>query len=352
MLASARVPRLAPLLAALLVLASPPARAEGGLDLWFEAGGGADTNPRRLPGPEDGPRGFTSLLGRARLSLEGEAARGLVTLTEAARLYPSSGDATALASRLEAAGRWRLGEGVAATLSGAATDYRERAGLLDRQAARVEGSLGLDRARWGAALAAGWSRFAPGDPALRPFRSSGPEGWLRATLAPSSAHRLAGALGASLADYPAWSDLGPPAGPSRADRALLAGLDWSFRGEALLSAGWSFTLNRSDAAGGDFTRHRFTASAATRLPAELTLAARAALQWTRWPDPLLLPASVRLAEGQEALDTVEARLSRPLLGPVELSLSLAWYHADGTAEVPGYQRAVATLAVGWRGAAW
>jgi hypothetical protein len=341
------VPRLAPLLAALLVLASPPARAEGGLDLWFEAGGGADTNPRRLPGPEDGPRGFTSLLGRARLSLEGEAARGLVTLTEAARLYPSSGDATALASRLEAAGRWRLGEGVAATLSGAATDYRS--GPAARPPGGASRGPELDRARWGV-LAAGWSR-CPGDrPA--PFRSSGPEGWLRATLAPSSAHRLAGALGASLADYPAWSDLGPPAGPSRADRALLAGLDWSFRGEALLSAGWSFTLNRSDAAGGDFTRHRFTASAATRLPAELTLAARAALQWTRWPDPLLLPASVRLAEGQEALDTVEARLSRPLLGPVELSLSLAWYHADGTAEVPGYQRAVATLAVGWRGAAW
>lgn len=352
MLASRRVSRLAAILAALLALAASPARAEGGLDLWFEGGGGVDTNPRRLPGPEDGPRGFTSLLGRARLSLEGEVARGLVTLTEAARLYPTVEDATALASRLEAAGRWRLGRGFAAGASGVATDYRERGGQLDRQAARLEGTLGLDRERWSGALAAGWSGFAPGDPSLRPFRVSGPEAWLRASLAPSPAHRLGAALGGSLASYPGWADLGPPAGPSRSDRALLAGLDWSFRGEALLSAGWSYTQNHSDAAGGDYTRHRLTASAAARLPAELTLAGRLSLQWTRWPDPLLLPASVRLAEGQEALDTLEARLSRPLLGPLELALSLAWYHADGTAEVPGYQRAVATLALGWRGAAW
>lgn len=351
MLASRRVPRLAVILVALLALA-PAARAEDELDLWLEAGGGADTNPARLAGADGAALGFTSLLGRARLKLEGEGRRAALSLTEAGRLYPSAGSADALASRLEGAAQWDLGAGLALAASGAATDYRERAGLLDRHALRVEASLGAGRGAVGGALAAGWSLFVPREPSLRPFRSSGPEGWLRLSGAPAEAHRVSAAVGASLAGFPGWAALGAPGSPSRTDRALLLGLDWSWRGAALLSAGWALTLNRSDARGGDFDRHRLTASAAVRLPAELTLAARLALQWTHWPDPLLLPESQLLAEGQEALDTVEARLSRPLVGPLEVALVLAWYHADGSVEVPGFRRAVATLALGWRAAAW
>jgi hypothetical protein len=33
-----------------------------------------------------------------------------------------------------------------------------------------------------------------------------------------------------------------------------------------------------------------------------------------------------------------------------VSLSLAWHHAQGGAGVPGYERSVATLALGWRSA--
>lgn len=345
-------PRLALLLAACL-LAPALARADeeeeepGRLELWAEVGAGADGNPARTPGVAQAPRGFAALLGRARLRLEGEAASAQVTLTEAARLY--GGEADALASRLEASGRAALGAGLSAALTASGSDTRQRDGLLDRHALRGEGVLAWRAGALQASAAGGWSLFTPREPLLRPFRSSGPEGWVRLAWWPAPAHQVSLGAGRAWADFPGWAAAGAPGSPTRRDEALLLSAGWTFRGAALLSLGWDYTDNRSGAPGGDFTRHRLTASGALGLPADLTLAARLALQWSQYPDPLLLPAEQRLAEGREALDQAEARLSRPLAGPVEAALTLAWYHARGGAGVPGYQRGVATLALCWRG---
>ncbi len=351
-LASGRVLRHAAPLAALLALAAPgEASATDRLDLWVEAGGGADSNPSRAPGATAAAHPFASLLGRVRLRLEGESTEGTLSVTEAGRLYQHRRGADALASRVEVAGRAGLGGGLSAAVTGAASDYTEREGLLDRHALRGEGSLTLRRGALQGGLAGGWSLFAPRETSLPPetslrrFRSAGPEGWLRGGWSPADGHQLSASLGYALAAFPGWPTAGEP---TRSDRALHLSAEWAWRGPALVSAGWAFTQNGSDVTGGDFTRHRLSASAALRLPLQLTLVARLALQWTHYPDPLFLTAALRLAEGQEALDQLEARLTRTVSGPVEASLSLAWYRAQGGAGVPAYQRTVATLALGWR----
>lgn len=353
----------ATLLASLLAVAAPalapaaedgapepprPAATADGLDLWAEAGGGVDGNPGRVAGVSQSPRGFTSLLGRARARLEGETVAAVLTLTEAGRLYPGARGADALASRLELLGRARLAAGLTAAVSGSAADTTQRDGLLDRHALHGEGSLAYRHGPVQGAVTGGWSLFAPREPLLRPFRSSGPEAWLRLAWWPAGAHQLSVGAGRSRAGFPGWAAAGAPGSPRREDEAQHLSAGWSWRGTALVSLAWDFTQNRSGAPGGDFTRHRLGASGALRLPLEVTLAARLALQWSRYPDPLLLPAEQRLAEGQEALDQMEARLTRTVSGPVEASLSLAWYRAQGGAGVPAYQRTVAAVALGWR----
>jgi hypothetical protein len=334
---------------ALLSLAAPgSARAADWLDLWAEAGGGVDGNPGRVAGRSQSPHAFASLLGRARVRLEGEAASGILTLTEAGRLHPGTRGADALASRLDLAGRARLVDGLTAAVSGTASDATERDGLLDRHALHGEGSLAWRYGPVQGTLAGGWSLFAPREPLLRPFRSNGPEGWLRLAWWPVAAHQLSAGAGLSRADFPGWAAAGAPGSPRREDQAQHLSAGWSWRGAALCTLGWDFTQNRSGAPGGDFTRHRLTASSALRLPLEVTLAARLAQQWSRYPDPLLLSAEQRLAEGQEALDQLEARLTRTISGHLEASLTLGWYRAKGGAGVPAYQRTVASLALGWR----
>lgn len=350
-------PRGALLAAALAALAAaPPARAEAPeppppwLDLWVEAGAGADGNPRREAGVARSPSGFTSLLGRARARLAGERTALTLTLTEAGRLYPAAEGADALASRLEAAARAALGAGLTASASAAASDTTTRDGRLDRHALRADASLAWRAGPLQAAAAGGWSRFAPRERTLHPFRAEGPEAWLRLSCWPAAAHRLTAGAGRSVAGFPGWAAAGAPGAATRRDRAGHLAAEWSWRGEALAAAGWTYTRNESSAPGGDFTRHRLTASAALPLPADLTLAARLALQWSRYPDPLLLAAEQRLAEGQEALDQLEARLTRPLPGALEASLTLSWYRARGGAGVPAYERAVAAVGIGWRSA--
>jgi len=319
---------------------------EGGLDLRVEAGGGVDSNPRRLAGFSGG-EGFATALARVRLSRGGEGSRLALSLTEAGRLYPGARGADALASRLEAAGSASLPAGFALSATASASDLSERAGSLDRHALRGEAALVRQGAALGAALAAGWSLFAPREASLRPFRSQGPEGWLRAWWSPAEGHRLTAAAGLSAAEFPAWEALA--AEPlTRGDTAFTAAAGWSWGGAALASAEWDFTRSRSNAAGGDFDRHRVALRAAARCAEATSLALRASLQWTRYPDPLLLPSQQRLAEGQEALDLVEARLARSLGGPWEVALSLAWTRARGGPGAPAFSRLVGGLSLGWR----
>lgn len=346
MLASRPVRRATTLLCALALAAPAGGGAAGEWDLRVELGGGLDTNPERLAGPGAEAEGFATALARARGALEGERLRLSGDLSLGGRLYPGRPGATAGASRLDGAARLALGDGLAAAAAIAASTLAERGHRLDHQALRGEGALRWERGEWGTSLSGGWTLFAPGDPVLRRFQASGPEGWLRASFTPATAHALSAGLGLWRAAYPRWD---VPA-EERRDLSWTAAAEYGYRGAVLATLGYAWTSNRSSAAGGDFERHRVTARGAAFLPLDLSLALRVSLQWSRYPEPLYLPQQLLLAEGQESQNAFEARLVRPLGESWELALAFAHYRSEVArgGAAPDFARSVASLTVGWR----
>jgi len=342
--------KLALALLAALAVASParaPA-AEGELELQLEAGGGADSNPTRALDGGGPAGGFGLALVRARAEVLGERLRFQAALDEAARLYPGVAEATALASRLEASLRLALGAGLAAEASVSARDLTERGHALDQDALRAEASLGWARAGLGAALAGGFVLFAPREATLRPFLASGPEATLRAWWSPRPEHSLSASGSVWWASYPRWGELAPG---GRSDRTTTLSAEYAWRGDFLAALGYAFSHDASSAEGGDHDRHRVTARGAVLLPLELTLALRAALQWSSYPRPLLLSEQILLAAGQENQDVLELRLTRPLGADLELAIAAALYRAEavrGGGATPDYTRAVLSTTLVWR----
>jgi hypothetical protein len=338
----------------LLALAAPVASgAEGEWDLGAELGGGQDTNPERVSGPGGpgpAPEAFATALARARGGLEGDRYRLSARLTGAARLYPGRPDASAGGARLEADARREISGPLAAAAELDASGLSERGHRLDQRTLRAQGGLRWDPGRWSASLAGGWALFEPLGAELRPFRASGPELWLRGALGAGTAaqrHVLSAGLGLWSAGYPGWPEA---AQARRRDDTLTAMAEYAWRGPMLAALSYAWSSNRSTAPGGAFERHRVTARGAAFLPLELSLALRASLQWTRYPEPLYL-AQQLLAGGGESQNAVEARLARRLGGSFELALSFAhyWSEAVSGGTAPGFARSVTSLTAGWRG---
>lgn len=336
------------LLPLLLALAAPAARgADGEWDLGAELGGGVDTNPDRLAGGGAEAGGFALALGRARAALEGEAWRAAVRLGAGARLYPSRSGATAGAWRLEAASSRDLAGSLQAQAGLAASGLSEVGGRLDRRALRGLAGLRWDPGAFGASLEGGWAMFGPRGAELRAFRASGPEGRLLASWSPSPRHLLTAGIDLWRADYPGWP---AAAGAGRRDDTATASAEYAWSGPLLAALGYSFSSGRSTAPGGDLERHRVSARAAAALPRGLTLAIRASLQWSRYPEPLYLPQQLLLAAGGESQDAVEARLTVPLGGSFELALASAayWSEAVSGGTAPSFFRSATSLTAAWR----
>jgi hypothetical protein len=335
------------LLAALAVAAPAGApAAEGELELQLEAGGGADSNPTRALGGGGPAGGFGLALIRARADVVGERLRFQAALDEGARLYPGTAEASALASRLEASLRLALGAGLTAGANLSASDLTERGHALDQDTLRAEASVGWARGSVGAALAAGFTLFAPREATLQPFLASGPEAALRAWWSPRPEHLISASGSAWWASYPRWVERG-----GRRDRTSTLSAEYAWRGDFLAALGYAFSHDASSAQGGDYDRHRLTVRGAVLLPLELTLALRAALQWSSYPQPLFLPQQLLLAAGQENQDALELRLTRPLGGDLELALAAALYRAEavrGGGPAPDYTRGVLSTTLVWR----
>jgi hypothetical protein len=341
--------KLALALLAALAVASPAgaAAAEGELELQLEAGGGADSNPTRALDGGGTPGGFGLVLVRARAEVVGERLRFQAALDEGARLYPGQEAASALASRLEASLRVALGGGLAAEASLSARDLTERGHALDQDALHSEASLGWARGGFGAALAGGFTLFAPREATLRPFLASGPEAALRAWWSPRPEHLLSASGSVWWASYPRWGELAPG---GRDDRTSTLSAEYAWRGDFLAALGYAFSHDASSTDGGDYDRHRLTARGAVLLPLELTLALRAALQWSSYPRALFLSEQLLLAAGQENQDAFEVRVTRPLGADLELALAAALYRAEavqGGGAAPEYTRAVLSTTLVW-----
>lgn len=331
---------LAPLLA--LALSGPARGDDVEWEVRGELGGGADSNPRRLAGPGAGAAAFSSALVEARAVVEGDGRRAAVKLSEAGRVYLEDPQANAVGSRLEMEVRHRLGAGLAAGASLRASDLRERSGVLDQGALAGKGSLSWEGEQWGADLAVAWSLFAPRQADLRPFASQGPELTARLSRAASGGHTVAVGLILSVSEYGAWP-------VPRRDEAAGGSAGWAYRGSLLASASYDLTASRSTVAGGAFQRHRLAVASAFFLPGEASLAFRARLQWSRYPEPLYLEQQL-LLDGGESQDSVEARLAVPLGGPWELALSFGrhWSEAILGGTGPAFGRTVGALTLGFR----
>ncbi len=341
------VARAPTILALLLALAASSARgADVDWALSAELGGGQDTNPERLSGPEGrraSPEGFAATLARVRGALEGERFLLSARISGAARYYPGRPGATAAAGRLEA----ELRQGIAGPLAAAAeldlSGLAERDHRLDQRTLKALAGLAWEPGAFGASLTGGFGLFEPLGAGLRPLRARGPEGWLRAHFSPAPRHDLSAGLGLWSADYPGWPEV---AQARRRDETFTASGEYAFRGPFLAALGYAWSSNRSTAAGGAYERHRVTARGAAFLPLDLSLALRASLQWTRYPEPLLLPEQL-LAGGGESQNAAEVRLARTL-GRLEIALSFAhyWSEAVSGGTAPSFSRSVTSLTVG------
>ncbi len=350
MVASPRVHRAPALVAALLAAVSPATSRAAAQELELEAelGTGLDTNPERVEGAGARSDGFASALVRARARATGERFGLFASLTEAGRLYPGASGATAVASRLEASTRLSLSPQLSAGAAVLASDLTERGDRLDQDALHAEASLAFAASPWSASLAGGWTLFAPRPQPVRAFLASGPEARLRASWAASREHVLSAGYGLWSASYPRWADIAPG---GRDDRTQTVWAEYAHRGSFLASLGYAYSWDRSSAAGGDFERHRVTARGATFLPLRLSLAARASLQWSHYPEPLFVTEQLLLAQGQENQNALEVRLARPLSEALELAVTFALYGGELAAagSAPGFARSVLSATIGWRG---
>jgi hypothetical protein len=336
-----------PSLAVLLALMAPAtARAVAAeLELRGETGGGLDSNPQRTAEPGAPSDGFAFAMVQASGRLAGERFRAAGSLSEAGRLYLSVPGATAVASRLDVAARLALSPRLSAGAGLSASDFTERAHVLDESSLSGDGSLFWEGGGWGASASGGWRVFWPRDGPLRPYLASGPEAWLRAHWDPAPEHVLSAAYGFWNPGYPRWPDGG------RDDRTHTVSGEYAHRGSFLAALGYAYSWNRSSASGGDFERHQLTGRGAVFLPLELTLAVRATLQWTHYPQLLSATQQLLLAQGQENQDALEARLTRALGESLDVALAFAFHGDDVGGAARGFSRTMVFATLGWR-ASW
>ncbi len=335
-------------LVAALALAPIAARAAAvDLSVDGELGGGVDSNPARVLGAPGTADAFLSALARARLDAAGDRFSASAQLAEAGRLYATVGEATAAGSRLDASARYVLVDGLSAGLALLASDLTERGHRLDQDALDAVASLAWTAAGWRLYGGAGWTLFAPRDAPLRPFLASGPRAVLGVDREIAHGERLALGYDVAAPAYPRWREL---AGADRGDWTHTLSAELVHRGAFIAAVGYAYTWNRSSAAGGAFERHRVHGRVAAYVVGDLAVAARLSLQWSSYPDPLYLAQQLLLSEGQQNLDALEARVTYPLRGRLELAAALALYRAEAAVapgDVPSFTRAVATLGLAW-----
>lgn len=137
------------------------------------------------------------------------------------------------------------------------------------------------------------------------------------------------------------SDLDPDL--RRCDAPLRASLSFTSARRLFLSAGYVGERNLSNSLGESYTRHRLWGMAATRLPFELTVAARGSLQLTRYDDGISLGQRLFLAEDDESQNSLQLSLSRPWFGGLDVEARLAWYGNEFAKGGVRFSRTTASL---------
>lgn len=307
--------RAAPL--ALLLLMATAARAEPArVQARLALGPLFDQNPSREVGLGVGdPSGGVSTVASLDASLQ-ESERHLTTAFAdlGARWFSPKSSASQLASRLTLAHAVRVGDRIALVLSGSGRDLQTR--NRDRESSTVDGTLSSELGPWDwfSARVYGGGRYFTYRGSEK--RCSGaPCGALAGPIAGTALRAEVLPRHAVMASYQIerrFHDSGD------ASTVSVLGVDWSYRGNVLLGAGYQLVLAADDPLfRGD--RHRFQGLAGAPVPGDLILSVEATYQLAN--DVLVT------TEDDEKYSSLGAKLTRPLAEGVDLEGTLRWYHS-------------------------
>lgn len=134
----------------------------------------------------------------------------------------------------------------------------------------------------------------------------------------------------------------------RADAVVTGILQVTSARRLYLSAGYLVTRNASNARGESWTRHRLTAVAGFRLPAEVTCTMQGAVQITSYDDGVSVGQAYFLGDDEESQNVFEVTLSRPIWGGFFLDGRAAFFGNE--LAVGGARFSRQTAAIGVRAA--
>ncbi len=321
-------------------------------DARVSAGAGVDSNARRdyqQVGVGAQADAVASVIGLGQLRYRGERGQADGSFELGARKFLQLSTEDVLIQSASAQGSWTLGrvwdlgaEGYAKDRRGGNRDYTDLAGAGFVQFA-LDASLDL-RLRGGA------HRFL--------YRPNFPDSFRATELGLQARYRFdrrhslfaIGEMGFRLYNSDARPDpsVDPPPEPKqRQDFALLAGAGYSYRGPIALTIAYSYWEAASNSFGESLYRHRLSASAALRLPFQLTLLAQAAGQISRYPHAPYPTLDIILIE-EDNHNSLSAQLLRPLSKHLDIELHYALYHDDLPQNELTYLRQVAWMGFTWR----
>jgi hypothetical protein len=299
----------------------------GASRLWL--GPGYDTNARRdfvTSNAAPQPDGFVFGLGTLDGVIEGDRFRLGATYDVAARKFfvlPTedtivnsvTGDFLFALSRSFAVGLF----GTVRDRRGAERDYTS---LTGQGFVDFTPTANLDvRLRFGATRFLFWPRFA--------YSFSGPIGDLTARYRFDRRHSVSLIGTFNPRTYNATVNPRPnepePSTARRFDPLFVVGANYAYRGPFHLSVGYSYLDMTSNSYGETLRRHRLTATAGFRLPAQFTLLTTGALQLSLFPDGIFLSPDLQVVEDDENSSTLTVKLVRPVHPHVDLDVRYALY---------------------------
>ena len=133
----------------------------------------------------------------------------------------------------------------------------------------------------------------------------------------------------------------------RADTFFSVGLGYTYRGPFVVSAQYLYIDSSSNSWGETYQRHRLSANAGVRLPAEFTILATATVQFFLYPQGIYLSTDYNAEEHDENANSLSLKVLRPLGKHFDIDFKYAVYFSRLPRNDSTYLRMVGSLGVGW-----
>lgn len=314
----------------------------------LRAGAERDDNVDRRAGGDTRADFLTRYFANLDAQIRSPDTRVLLTLSQGGKLFANERDADTLLTQLGlGVRRWLVGP-LELGLNADLKDRSENTSRQDYLRGGTSAALALAMSGVVVEAQAGWRYFV-----YKPNPNANSRG-------PSASASLTTALPANLsatANY-TWLTRGfnvpifiqDPLGllvlgsDKRQDKFHTGSLQLRWRGFALVSAGYTFSANRSNSYGQNLNRHTLGAKLTTPLPLGLLLSMNGQLQRTRYEDPIELDANFSVDEDNR--NTLTLSLSRALGDAWDAELRYSLYTQEfGVGD--DYSRQTMMLAIGY-----